>query len=75
MKGMEVEIEQVLDKPTLVSRSHSDDIIRLFYEFFSKTSVGGKWLCVDVKYNKKIILYEVFSDVISQINYGKFDIP
>ncbi len=24
--------------------------MRLFYEFYAKTMVGGKWLCVVVKY-------------------------
>jgi hypothetical protein len=25
---------------------------RLFYEFYAQTIVGGKWLCVVVKYSK-----------------------
>jgi hypothetical protein len=24
--------------------------VRLFYEFYARTIVGGKWLCVVVKY-------------------------
>ena len=28
----------------------SDAAVRLFYEFYSQTLVGDKWLCVVVKY-------------------------
>jgi hypothetical protein len=48
--GMENEIERVLRSPTEVRVSVSDDAVRLFYEFYAQTSVGGKWLCVVVKY-------------------------
>jgi hypothetical protein len=41
MKGMEEE---------LVRRSGSDGAVRLFYQFYARTIVGGKWLCVVVKY-------------------------
>jgi hypothetical protein len=50
MAGMEAEIERVLRKPQLVRRSRSDAAARLFYEFYAQTLVGGKWLCVVVKY-------------------------
>jgi hypothetical protein len=50
MKGMAAEIERVLREPQLVRRSHSDAAVRLFYEFYAQTIVGGKWLCVVVKY-------------------------
>lgn len=49
--GMEAEIERVLLKPQLVRRSRSDATVRLFYEFYSQTTVGGKWLCIVVKYS------------------------
>jgi hypothetical protein len=48
--GMESEIERVLRSPTEVRVSVSDDDVRLFYEFYAQTGVGGKWLCVVVKY-------------------------
>jgi hypothetical protein len=32
--------------------SRSDAAVRLFYEFYARTIVGGKWLCVVVKYEK-----------------------
>ena len=51
MCGMEAEIERVLIEPQSVCRSRSDDAVRLFYEFYSRTIVGGKWLCVVVKYS------------------------
>jgi hypothetical protein len=48
--GMESEIERVLRSPTEVRVSLSDDAVRLFYEFYAETTIGGKWLCVVVKY-------------------------
>ena len=50
MKEMGAEIERVLVQPQLVRRSRSDEAVRLFYEFYAQTIVGGKWLCVAVKY-------------------------
>ncbi|MCX6937000.1 MAG: DUF4258 domain-containing protein [Verrucomicrobia bacterium] len=50
MREMEAEIERVLTTPQTVRRSRSDDTVRLFYEFYAETIVGGKWLCVVVKY-------------------------
>jgi len=50
MKEMGAEIERVLREPQLVRRSRSDQAVRLFYEFYAQTIVGGKWLCVVVKY-------------------------
>ena len=47
---MGAEIERVLRQPELVRRSRSDQASRLFYEFYTQTIVGGKWLCVVVKY-------------------------
>ena len=50
MKDMATEIEKVLLHPQLVRRSRSDGAVQLFYEFYAQTIVGGKWLCVVVKY-------------------------
>lgn len=50
MNAMRVEIEQVLAAPQFVHRSRSDEHVRLFYAFYPQTIVGGKWLCVVVKY-------------------------
>jgi len=50
MSAMGSEIERVLSEPQTVRRSRSDDAVRLFYEFYAQTIVGGKWLCVVVKY-------------------------
>ena len=52
MEGMAEEIERVLRQPQLVRRSRSDAAVRLFFEFYSQTMVGGKWLCVVVKYEE-----------------------
>lgn len=49
MVEMEAEIEHVLQNPTEVRISRSDDTVELFYEFYAATRVGGKWLCVVVK--------------------------
>ncbi|MEI8374185.1 MAG: DUF4258 domain-containing protein [Planctomycetota bacterium] len=50
MKELGAEIERVLTEPQIVRRSRSDDAVRLFYEYYAQTIVGGKWLCVVVKY-------------------------
>ena len=50
MAGMASEIERVLRQPQFVRRSRVDASVRLFYEFYAQTVVGGKWLCVVVKY-------------------------
>jgi len=50
MQKMAGEIERILRQPQLVRRSRSDEVVRLFYEFYAQTIVGGKWLCVVVKY-------------------------
>jgi hypothetical protein len=52
MQGMSAEIERVLRQPQLVRRSRSSAAVRLFYEFYLRTMVGGKWLCVVVKYKE-----------------------
>lgn len=50
LAGMEEEISRVLQAPAEVRVSRSDLTVQLFYEFYVKTSVGGKWFCVVVKY-------------------------
>ncbi len=52
MTGMAAELERVLRQPQFVRRSRTDDSVRLFYEFYAQTIVGGKWLCVVVKYGE-----------------------
>ena len=52
MQGLTAEVERVLREPQLVRRSRSDQAVRLFYEFYAQTIVGGKWLCVVVKYTQ-----------------------
>lgn len=51
MQDMAEQIEIVLRQPLLVRRSRSDSNARLFYEYYARTVVGGKWLCIVVKYN------------------------
>ncbi|HPD17885.1 MAG TPA: DUF4258 domain-containing protein [Planctomycetota bacterium] len=50
MVGLEAEVERVLRAPAEVRLSRSDDAVRLFYRFYGRTLVGGKWLCVVVRY-------------------------
>jgi hypothetical protein len=50
MIGMEEAITQTLQAPTEVRVSRSDASVRLFYEFYARTAVRDKWLCVVVKY-------------------------
>lgn len=51
MAGMEIEIERILQSPAEVRVSRSDSTVQLFYEYYSRTRVGEKWLCVVVKYS------------------------
>lgn len=50
MGSLGAEIERVLTEPQTVRCSRSDEAVRLFYEFYPQTIVGGKWLCIVVKY-------------------------
>jgi hypothetical protein len=50
MRNMREEIIRTLQSPAEVRVSRSDPGVRLFYEFYSRTLVGDKWLCVVVKY-------------------------
>ncbi|CUS38602.1 conserved hypothetical protein [Candidatus Nitrospira nitrosa] len=50
MIDMEAEIDRVLQSPSEVRLSRSDQSVQLFYEYYAKTRVGGKWLSVVVKY-------------------------
>ena len=42
MSGLAAEVERVLRQPQLVRRSRTDEAVRLFYEFYAQTIVGGK---------------------------------
>jgi hypothetical protein len=53
MLGMEDAVSQVLLRPELIRSSQTDPDIQLFYQFFAQTRVGGKWLCVVVKYTRE----------------------
>ena len=53
MRGMEAAIQRVLREPAVVRRSRSDHTVRLFYEFYRETVVGGKWLCLVARYNEE----------------------
>lgn len=50
MRAMTEAIAEVLARPQCVRRSRSDESVLLFYEFCPQTIVGGKWLCVVVKW-------------------------
>jgi hypothetical protein len=52
MLGMEAEIRNALLFPALVRKSPSDPCVDLFYRFYARTVLGGKWLCVVVKYGQ-----------------------
>jgi hypothetical protein len=48
---MESELKEVLQIPSEVRLSQAGDDVKLFYRFYPRTQVGGKWLCVVVKYS------------------------
>jgi hypothetical protein len=51
MVGLESEVSKVLASPELVLESRTDSAVKLFYNFYVQTFVGGKWLCVVVRYS------------------------
>ena len=51
MVGMEAAISKALASPEFVLESRADSAVKLFYEFYAQTIVGGKWLCVVVRYS------------------------
>jgi hypothetical protein len=51
MAGMEAALEETLRNPELVIRSRSDPAAALCYRYYQRTLMGGKWLCVVVKYD------------------------
>jgi hypothetical protein len=50
MAGMESALVETLRDPQLVIRSRTDETAPLNYRHYLRTLVGGKWLCVVVKY-------------------------
>jgi hypothetical protein len=51
MAGLDAALEETLRIPDLVVRSRSDPATALCYRYYLRTLVGGKWLCVVVKYS------------------------
>ena len=51
MAGMESALAETLRDPQLVIRSGTDETATLNYRYYLHTLVGGKWLCVVVKYS------------------------
>lgn len=49
LAGMESAIEETLREPERVVESSSDPTAHLYYRFYFRTFVGGKYLCVVVK--------------------------
>lgn len=50
MRDMAADLERALRQPQLGRRSRSDPAARLFYEYRADTEMGGKYLCIVVKY-------------------------
>lgn len=49
MAALEPAIAETLLKPECVVQSKSDDQTSMYYRYYTKTIVGGKFLCVVVK--------------------------
>ena len=66
MAEMERELERVLQDPAEVRVSRSDENARLFYEFYAQTQIGGKWLCIVVKYlpNDAFVITAYLTDTV-----------
>ena len=52
MSGMESAMVETLRDPQLVIRSLTDETAALNYRYYLRTLVGGKWMCVVVKYSE-----------------------
>jgi hypothetical protein len=66
MAGFDTQIDDVLRNPETVVRSRTDPTVNLCYRFYAQTAVGGKWLCVVVKYvlNDAFVLTAYLTDKI-----------
>jgi hypothetical protein len=53
MTDMDKAIEETLTAPEFVFQSSSDPEARLYYRYYLKTLVGGKFLCVVVKWREE----------------------
>jgi hypothetical protein len=53
MVDMDPAIEETLLKPERVVQSASDADVHLYYRFYFRTVMGGKYLCVVVKIREK----------------------
>jgi len=49
MAGMRGALEETLRAPEEVQESVSDPVARLYYRYYHRTMVGGKYLCAVVK--------------------------
>lgn len=49
MSNMTAAIHEAVLHPEFVVQSSSDEMAHLYYRYYSKTMVGGKYLCVIVK--------------------------
>ena len=52
MAGLSAEMARTVREPEQVVRSRSDPAASLFYRWLPESMVGGKWLCVVVKYEE-----------------------
>jgi hypothetical protein len=51
MVGFREAVAETLREPEVVVESPSDPLARLYYRFYHRTMVGGKFLCVVVKHS------------------------
>ena len=49
MLGMPAAVEETLAGPEIAAQSFNDPEARLYYRFYHRTVVGGKYLCAVVK--------------------------
>ena len=68
MARMDAAIDETLRQPDRVVQSFSDPQARLYYRFYFRTLVGGKYLCVVVKYveDDAFVLTAYLTDRVKQ---------
>ena len=70
MIGLEEEIGRTLAEPGTVAGSSSDDSTRLHYRWVPESVVGGKYLCVVVKFCEGVDAFIVTAYLTDRVKKG-----
>lgn len=71
MAGMLNAITETLGEPETVTKSLTDPDARLYYRYYERTLVGGKFLCVVVKQHLKDDAFVLTAYLTDKVKKGK----